>query len=145
MFVYPLREKEVVVNFEAVIAGRLVGVHIQSRGKLKDCCLDCCPGPALEGYSGNSREWGCCGMSNLDMHCSNGEEEVKRCVLEQLVSHNVIKTTENILLKNSMIRNLKTDIMRFMQQIITIFSIFTRQKTDKSRKTAFSVKVQNEC
>uniref|UniRef100_A0A3Q3EYF0 von Willebrand factor A domain containing 5B2 n=1 Tax=Kryptolebias marmoratus TaxID=37003 RepID=A0A3Q3EYF0_KRYMA len=50
VFVYPLREKEVVVDFEAVIAGRLVGVQIQSRGKLKDCCLDCCPGSGLEGY-----------------------------------------------------------------------------------------------
>lgn len=79
---YPLREKEVVVDFEAVIAGRLVGVHIQSRGKLKDCCLDCCPGPGLEGNNGNSQEWGCCGMSNLDMQCSNGEEEVKGCVMD---------------------------------------------------------------
>uniref|UniRef100_A0A3P8SQ39 von Willebrand factor A domain containing 5B2 n=1 Tax=Amphiprion percula TaxID=161767 RepID=A0A3P8SQ39_AMPPE len=43
VFVYPLGEKEVVVGFEAVIAGRLVGVQIQNRGKLKDCCLDCCP------------------------------------------------------------------------------------------------------
>lgn len=74
---YPLREKEVVVEFEAVIAGRLVGVQIQSRGKLKDCCLDCCPGSGLEGSSGNDREWGCCGMSNLDMQCSNGEEEIE--------------------------------------------------------------------
>uniref|UniRef100_A0A3Q2PYN1 von Willebrand factor A domain-containing protein 5B1 n=1 Tax=Fundulus heteroclitus TaxID=8078 RepID=A0A3Q2PYN1_FUNHE len=40
VFVYPLEEKEVVVGFEAMIAGRLVGVHIQSRGKLKDCCLE---------------------------------------------------------------------------------------------------------
>uniref|UniRef100_A0A3Q3NB36 von Willebrand factor A domain containing 5B2 n=1 Tax=Labrus bergylta TaxID=56723 RepID=A0A3Q3NB36_9LABR len=53
VFVYPLGEKEVVVGFEAVIAGRLVGVQIQSRGKLKDCCLDCCPGSGLEGYCGN--------------------------------------------------------------------------------------------
>uniref|UniRef100_A0A3B4YHP3 VIT domain-containing protein n=1 Tax=Seriola lalandi dorsalis TaxID=1841481 RepID=A0A3B4YHP3_SERLL len=44
VFVYPLGEKEVVVGFEAAIAGRLVGVQIQNRGKLKDCCLDCCPG-----------------------------------------------------------------------------------------------------
>ncbi|XP_037837974.1 von Willebrand factor A domain-containing protein 5B1 [Kryptolebias marmoratus] len=72
VFVYPLREKEVVVDFEAVIAGRLVGVQIQSRGKLKDCCLDCCPGSGLEGYCESGREWGCCGMSNLDMQCSNG-------------------------------------------------------------------------
>ncbi|XP_054595503.2 von Willebrand factor A domain-containing protein 5B1 [Nothobranchius furzeri] len=72
VFVYPLREKEIVVGFEAVIAGRLVGVQIQSRGKLKDCCLDCCPGSGLEAHSGNSQEWGCCGMSSLDMQCTNG-------------------------------------------------------------------------
>lgn len=66
---YPLGEKEVVVGFEAVIAGRLVGVQIQSRGKLKDCCMDCFPGSGLEG-----REWGCCGSSSLDMQCTNGEQ-----------------------------------------------------------------------
>ncbi|CAM9277686.1 unnamed protein product, partial [Lampetra planeri] len=43
VFVYPLGEKEVVVSFEAAIAGRLVGVQIQNRGKLKDCCWDCLP------------------------------------------------------------------------------------------------------
>lgn len=74
VFVYPLAEKEVVVGFEATIAGRLVGVQIQSRGKLKDCCLDCCPGSGLEEHCGNGREWGCCGSSSLDMHCTNGEE-----------------------------------------------------------------------
>jgi len=72
--VYPLGEKEVVVGFEAVIAGRLVGVQIQSRGKLKDCGLDCCPGSVLEGNCGNGREWGCCGSSSLDMQCTNGED-----------------------------------------------------------------------
>ncbi|XP_042353268.1 von Willebrand factor A domain-containing protein 5B1 isoform X2 [Plectropomus leopardus] len=82
VFVYPLGEKEVVVGFEAVIAGRLVGVQIQSRGKLKDCCLDCCPGSGLEGHCGNGREWGCCGSSNLDMQCTNGhlilDEDLER-------------------------------------------------------------------
>uniref|UniRef100_A0A3Q3WDY1 VIT domain-containing protein n=1 Tax=Mola mola TaxID=94237 RepID=A0A3Q3WDY1_MOLML len=53
VFVYPLGEKEVVVGFEATIAGRLVGVQIQSQGKLKQCCLDCCPGSGLEGHCGN--------------------------------------------------------------------------------------------
>uniref|UniRef100_A0A3B4ANT0 VWFA domain-containing protein n=1 Tax=Periophthalmus magnuspinnatus TaxID=409849 RepID=A0A3B4ANT0_9GOBI len=71
IFVYPLGEKEVVVGFEAVIAGRLVGVHIESRGKLKDCCLDCCSEFGLEGHCGNSREWGCCGRGNFDMQCTN--------------------------------------------------------------------------
>uniref|UniRef100_A0A3P8SQA9 von Willebrand factor A domain containing 5B2 n=1 Tax=Amphiprion percula TaxID=161767 RepID=A0A3P8SQA9_AMPPE len=71
VFVYPLGEKEVVVGFEAVIAGRLVGVQIQNRGKLKDCCLDCCPASGLDGHCGNGREWGCCGSSSLDMQCTN--------------------------------------------------------------------------
>uniref|UniRef100_A0A8C5GIN3 von Willebrand factor A domain containing 5B2 n=1 Tax=Gouania willdenowi TaxID=441366 RepID=A0A8C5GIN3_GOUWI len=53
VFVYPLGEKEVVVGFEAVIAGRLMGVQIQSRGNLKECCLDCCPGAGLEGLCEN--------------------------------------------------------------------------------------------
>uniref|UniRef100_A0A3Q0R3R0 von Willebrand factor A domain containing 5B2 n=1 Tax=Amphilophus citrinellus TaxID=61819 RepID=A0A3Q0R3R0_AMPCI len=68
VFIYPLGEKEVVVGFEAMIASRLVGVQIQSRGKLKDCCLDCCPGAGLEG---NGLEWGCCGSPSLDMQCTN--------------------------------------------------------------------------
>ncbi|XP_014188537.1 von Willebrand factor A domain-containing protein 5B1 isoform X2 [Haplochromis burtoni] len=79
VFIYPLGEKEVVVGFEAVIAGRLVGVQIQSRGKLKDCCLDCCPGVGLEG---NGLEWGCCGSPSLDMQCTNGhlilDEDLER-------------------------------------------------------------------
>ncbi|XP_050926022.1 von Willebrand factor A domain-containing protein 5B1 [Lates calcarifer] len=82
VFVYPLGEKEVVVGFEAVIAGRLVGVQIQSRGKLKDCCLDCCSGSGLEGHCGNGREWGCCGSSSHDIQCTNGhlilDEDLER-------------------------------------------------------------------
>uniref|UniRef100_A0A3Q2CHJ6 von Willebrand factor A domain-containing protein 5B1-like n=1 Tax=Cyprinodon variegatus TaxID=28743 RepID=A0A3Q2CHJ6_CYPVA len=75
VFVYPLEEKEVVVGFEAMIAGRLVGVQIQSRGKLKDCCLDCCPGSVLDGQCGSSQEWTCCcGISALDIQCTNGED-----------------------------------------------------------------------
>ncbi|CAL8345442.1 unnamed protein product [Merluccius merluccius] len=82
VFVYPLAEKEVVVGFEAVIEGRLVGVHIQSRGKLRDCCLDCCPGLPVDG-GGDGREWGgCCGGSSLDMKCTNGhlilDEDLER-------------------------------------------------------------------
>ncbi|XP_061696468.1 von Willebrand factor A domain-containing protein 5B1 isoform X2 [Syngnathoides biaculeatus] len=77
VFVYPLGEKEVVVGFEAAIAGRLMGVQIRNRGKLKDCCLDCCPGPGAEG-----REWNCCGSSSLDMQCTNGhlilDEDLER-------------------------------------------------------------------
>uniref|UniRef100_A0A3Q4BAH4 VWFA domain-containing protein n=1 Tax=Mola mola TaxID=94237 RepID=A0A3Q4BAH4_MOLML len=71
VFVYPLGEKEVVVGFEATIAGRLVGVQIQSQGKLKQCCLDCCPGSGLEGHCGNGQEWCCCGSSSLDVQCTN--------------------------------------------------------------------------
>ncbi|XP_028329442.1 von Willebrand factor A domain-containing protein 5B1 isoform X2 [Gouania willdenowi] len=82
VFVYPLGEKEVVVGFEAVIAGRLMGVQIQSRGNLKECCLDCCPGAGLEGLCENGREWGCCGNSSLDMQCTNGhlilDEDLER-------------------------------------------------------------------
>ncbi|XP_070976555.1 von Willebrand factor A domain-containing protein 5B1 [Oncorhynchus clarkii lewisi] len=82
VFVYPLGEKEVVVGFEAVIAGRMVGVQIQSRGKLEDCCLDCCPGSGLDGQCGNGREWGCCGGSSLDIQCTNGhlilDEDLER-------------------------------------------------------------------
>ncbi|XP_031710850.1 von Willebrand factor A domain-containing protein 5B1 isoform X1 [Anarrhichthys ocellatus] len=92
VFVYPLGEKEVVVGFEAVIAGRLVGVQIQSRGKLKDCCSDCFPGSGLEGHCGNGREWGCCGSSSLDMQCTNGhlilDEDLERTTF--IVSTGVI-------------------------------------------------------
>ncbi|XP_062260224.1 von Willebrand factor A domain-containing protein 5B2 isoform X1 [Platichthys flesus] len=82
VFVYPLGEREVVVDFEASIAGRLVAVQIQSRGKLKDCCLDCCPLSGLEGHCGNGREWGCCGSSSHDIQCTNGhlilDEDLER-------------------------------------------------------------------
>ncbi|XP_058492573.1 von Willebrand factor A domain-containing protein 5B1 isoform X3 [Solea solea] len=79
VFVYPLGEREVVVGFEASVAGRLVGVQIESRGKLKDCCLDCCPGSGLETHC---REWGCCGGSSHDIQCTNGhlilDEDLER-------------------------------------------------------------------
>ncbi|XP_056148994.1 von Willebrand factor A domain-containing protein 5B2 [Lampris incognitus] len=82
VFMYPLREKEVVVGFKAVIAGRMVGVQIESRGKLKDCCLDCCPGSGPDGQCGDAQEWGCCGSSNLDLQCTNGhlilDEDLER-------------------------------------------------------------------
>ncbi|XP_077471056.1 von Willebrand factor A domain-containing protein 5B2 isoform X2 [Stigmatopora argus] len=75
VFVYPLGEKEIVVGFEAAIAGRMMGVQIQNRGKMKDCCSDCCP--CTEG-----REWNCCGNSSLDMQCTNGhlilDEDLER-------------------------------------------------------------------
>ncbi|KAK7945698.1 hypothetical protein WMY93_001426 [Mugilogobius chulae] len=77
-----VEEKEVVVGFEAVIAGRLVGVHIESRGKLKDCCLDCCSEFGLEGQCSGSREWGCCSRGNFEMQCTNGhvilDEDMER-------------------------------------------------------------------
>ncbi|KAF6728487.1 von Willebrand factor A domain-containing protein 5B2 [Oryzias melastigma] len=82
VFVYPLGEKEVVVGYEAVIAGRLMRVQIQSRGKLKDCCLDCCSGPGPDPHCGNGPEWSCCGTSSLDMQCTNGhlilDEDLER-------------------------------------------------------------------
>lgn len=76
---YPLGEKEVVVGFEASISGRMVGVQIESRGKLKDCCLDCCPGPGLEGHCENGQQWGCCGGSSHDIQCTKGEEGEMQC------------------------------------------------------------------
>lgn len=90
---YPLGEKEVVVGYEAVIAGRLMRVQIQSRGKLKDCCLDCCSGPGPDPHCGNGPEWSCCGTSSLDMQCTNGEErpndaEALSC-LERFGKHSV--------------------------------------------------------
>ncbi|XP_042574823.1 von Willebrand factor A domain-containing protein 5B1-like isoform X3 [Cyprinus carpio] len=82
VFVYPLGEKEVVVGFEAVVSGRLVSVELQSRGKLEDCCLDCCPGLALHTQCGHSKEWGCCGGTGLEIQCSNGhlllDEDLER-------------------------------------------------------------------
>lgn len=70
---YPLAEKEVVVGFEAAVAGRVVNVQIQSRGKLEDCCLDCCPTAALDTQCTNGKDWCCCGNSSQDMQCTNGE------------------------------------------------------------------------
>nr|XP_057923102.1 von Willebrand factor A domain-containing protein 5B1 isoform X2 [Doryrhamphus excisus] len=77
VFVYPLGEKEVVVGFEATIAGRLMGVQIQNRGKLKNSCMDCCTGSGPDG-----REWNCCRSSRLEMQCTNGhlilDEDLER-------------------------------------------------------------------
>lgn len=92
---YPLGEKEVVVGFEAAIAGRLVGVQIQSRGKLKDC-LDCCPGSSLEEQCGNGSEWGCCGSASLDMQCSNGKEG-RRMLQRKEKSYVVVPGANNFL------------------------------------------------
>uniref|UniRef100_A0A3P8WAA4 von Willebrand factor A domain containing 5B2 n=1 Tax=Cynoglossus semilaevis TaxID=244447 RepID=A0A3P8WAA4_CYNSE len=78
VFVYPLGEKEVVVGFEASISGRMVGVQIESRGKLKDCCLDCCPGPGLEGHCENGQQWGCCGGSSHDIQHLILDEDLER-------------------------------------------------------------------
>ncbi len=61
------------MGFEAVVSGRLVSVELQSRWKLEDCCLDCCPGSALHTQCGHSKEWGCCGGTGLEIQCSNGE------------------------------------------------------------------------
>ncbi|XP_060762020.1 von Willebrand factor A domain-containing protein 5B1 [Neoarius graeffei] len=77
VFVYPLGEREVVVGFEAVISGRLLSVEVQSRGKLEDCCLDCCPVPGIL-----EKEWACCGGTSQDIQCSNGhlllDEDLER-------------------------------------------------------------------
>ncbi|XP_063049079.1 von Willebrand factor A domain-containing protein 5B1 [Engraulis encrasicolus] len=82
VFVYPLAEKEVVVGFEAVIAGRVVSVQIQSRGTLEDCCLDCCPASALDTQCSSTKDWCCCGNSSQDMQCTNGhlilDEDLER-------------------------------------------------------------------
>ncbi|XP_028649189.2 von Willebrand factor A domain-containing protein 5B1 isoform X1 [Erpetoichthys calabaricus] len=42
VFVYPLEEQEVLVGFEAVTAGRMLGIHIQNKSKIDNCCTDCC-------------------------------------------------------------------------------------------------------
>ncbi|KAJ8389566.1 hypothetical protein AAFF_G00118030 [Aldrovandia affinis] len=82
VFVYPLGEKEVVVGFEAAIAGRIVSMQIQSRGKMEDCCLDCCGSSSLDIQCSTGKDWGCCGNSNLDMQCTNGhlilDEDLER-------------------------------------------------------------------
>ncbi|XP_051989711.1 von Willebrand factor A domain-containing protein 5B2-like [Xyrauchen texanus] len=82
VFVYPLGEKEVLVGFEAVVSGRLVSVELQSRGKLENCCSDCCPGSAPHTQCGHSKEWSCCGGTGLEIQCSNGhlllDEDLER-------------------------------------------------------------------
>ncbi|XP_062843605.1 von Willebrand factor A domain-containing protein 5B1 [Trichomycterus rosablanca] len=77
VFVYPLGEQEVVVGFEALVSGRLLSVELQSRGKFKDCCPDCCPVPGFYG-----KEWTCCGGTGQNIQCSNGhlllDEDLER-------------------------------------------------------------------
>ncbi|MGH0154302.1 UNVERIFIED_CONTAM: hypothetical protein FKN15_027044 [Acipenser sinensis] len=48
VFVYPLQEREVVVGFEAMTAGRVLSVQIQSRARPEDCSLDCCGSCSME-------------------------------------------------------------------------------------------------
>ncbi|KAF4117691.1 von Willebrand factor A domain-containing protein 5B2 isoform X1 [Onychostoma macrolepis] len=117
VFVYPLGEKEVVVGFEAVVSGRLVSVELQSRGKLEDCCLDCCPGSALHTPCGHSKEWGCCGGTGLEIQCSNGhlllDEDLERSTFIvstgqigplEIVSVDISTTLELPTLENGTIR-----------------------------------------
>lgn len=73
VFVYPLGEKEVVVGFEAAVASRAVGVQMQSRTKLEECCLACCPSNHLDAESGSGKDCGCCGTFGRDVQCTNGE------------------------------------------------------------------------
>ncbi|KAI4888923.1 hypothetical protein NFI96_005933 [Prochilodus magdalenae] len=82
VFVYPLGDREVVVGFEALVSSRLLSVELQSRRKLEDCCLDCCPGSAISNSCGHGKEWTCCGGNSLDIQCSNGhlllDEDLER-------------------------------------------------------------------
>lgn len=79
---YPLGEREVVVGFEAAISGRLLSVEVQSRGKLEDCCLDCCPVPGIL-----EKEWACCGGTSQDIQCSNGETHTLRAASFEVLSY----------------------------------------------------------
>nr|XP_023674194.1 von Willebrand factor A domain-containing protein 5B2-like isoform X1 [Paramormyrops kingsleyae]XP_023674195.1 von Willebrand factor A domain-containing protein 5B2-like isoform X1 [Paramormyrops kingsleyae]XP_023674196.1 von Willebrand factor A domain-containing protein 5B2-like isoform X1 [Paramormyrops kingsleyae]XP_023674197.1 von Willebrand factor A domain-containing protein 5B2-like isoform X1 [Paramormyrops kingsleyae] len=92
VFVYPLGEKEVVVGFEAAVASRAVGVQIQSRTKLEECCLDCCPSNHLDAQSGSGKDCGCCGTFGRDVQCTNGhlvlDEDLERTTF--IVSTGVI-------------------------------------------------------
>ncbi|KAG7457066.1 hypothetical protein MATL_G00242680 [Megalops atlanticus] len=117
VFVYPLGEKEVVVGFEAVIAGRIVSVQIQSRGKMEDCCLDCCGSSSLDMQCAAGKDWGCCGSSSLDMQCTNGhlilDEDLERTTFivgtgvigpMEVVTIIISTTTELPTLENGAIR-----------------------------------------
>ncbi|XP_036410870.1 von Willebrand factor A domain-containing protein 5B2 [Megalops cyprinoides] len=117
VFVYPLGEKEVVVGFEAVIAGRIVSVQIQSRGKIEDCCLDCCGSSSLDMQCPAGKDWGCCGSSSLDMQCTNGhlilDEDLERTTFivgtgvigpMEVVTIIISTTTELPTLENGAIR-----------------------------------------
>uniref|UniRef100_A0A3B3SY61 von Willebrand factor A domain containing 5B2 n=1 Tax=Paramormyrops kingsleyae TaxID=1676925 RepID=A0A3B3SY61_9TELE len=91
VFVYPLGEKEVVVGFEAAVASRAVGVQIQSRTKLEECCLDCCPSNHLDAQSGSGKDCGCCGTFGRDVQCTNHlvlDEDLERTTF--IVSTGVI-------------------------------------------------------
>ncbi|XP_076837235.1 von Willebrand factor A domain-containing protein 5B2 [Brachyhypopomus gauderio] len=74
LFLYPLGEREVVGGFEARVAGRLLGLELQSRGSRDACttCTTCTTCPA---------QWGCCG-TGLDLQCPNGhlllDEDLER-------------------------------------------------------------------
>ncbi|XP_018608680.2 von Willebrand factor A domain-containing protein 5B1 isoform X2 [Scleropages formosus] len=82
IFVYPMREREVVVGFEATVAGHIVGVQIQSCAKLEECRLDYCPCSTLDTQYGNGHDCSCCGTSGRGMHCTNGhivlDEDLER-------------------------------------------------------------------
>ncbi|KAK1790955.1 hypothetical protein P4O66_014791 [Electrophorus voltai] len=77
VFVYPLGEQEVVVGFEALVSGRLLGVELQGWGSTEPCCLRGCPGAACP-----SSELGCCGRTGLNLQCPNGhlllDEDLER-------------------------------------------------------------------
>ncbi|XP_061776153.1 von Willebrand factor A domain-containing protein 5B2 isoform X1 [Nerophis ophidion] len=131
VFVYPLGEKEVVVGFEATIAGRQMGVQIQNRGKLKDCCLDCCPGSGPDG-----REWNCCGSSGLDMQCTNGhlilDEDLERTTF--IVGTGVIGPMDivSIIMKTSLeLPTLENGAIRIVYPTI-LTPVVTHMTTSKS-------------
>uniref|UniRef100_A0A671LV91 von Willebrand factor A domain containing 5B2 n=1 Tax=Sinocyclocheilus anshuiensis TaxID=1608454 RepID=A0A671LV91_9TELE len=104
VFVYPLGEKEVVVGFEAVVSGRLVSVELQSRGKLEDCCLDCCPGSALHTQCGHSKEWGCHLLLDEDLERSTFIVSTGQIGPLEIVSVVISTTLELPTLENGAIR-----------------------------------------
>ncbi|XP_072111247.1 von Willebrand factor A domain-containing protein 5B1 isoform X4 [Mobula birostris] len=80
VFVYLLDESEVVADFEALTAGRLVTTQVKNRARAEDCCFEC--------YS----------CSNLALQCSKGhlilDEDMDRTTF--IVSTGLIGSLETM-------------------------------------------------
>ncbi|XP_067851254.1 von Willebrand factor A domain-containing protein 5B1 isoform X2 [Heptranchias perlo] len=120
VFVYLLEESETVVAFEASTAGRLVTIQIKNRGRIEDCCFDCCS------------------HANLAPRCNNGhlilDEDMDRTTF--IVSTGLIGSLETMTIFLSTTLELQTQQNGTVQVVFSsVFMPLVSRKEGKIEST----------